>query len=108
MAITGDVHIKVDTKVLIGKSQEVSKSIKNMENCFEELERIVSRTSYYWIGDAGDAHRKVYTEQKPKVEEMMKRLKEHPADLLTIAQTYETAEASVQAIAAELPTDVIS
>lgn len=108
MAITGNVEIKVNTSVLNSKAQSVSKSIANMASCFENLETIINRTDYYWIGEAGDAHRRIYREQKPKIDEMMRRLKEHPADLLAISQTYDTTEREVQAVAAELPADVIS
>lgn len=107
MAITGSVHIKVNTAVLNSKAQAVSKSIKNMSNCFDRLETIINRTSYYWIGEAGDTQRKMYKDQKPKIDEMMKRLKEHPTDLMEIARTYESAEAEVASIATELPADVI-
>lgn len=108
MAITGNVEIKVNTMVLNNKAQAVSKSIANMVNCFENLEIIINRTNYYWIGEAGDSHRRLYRTLKPKIDEMMKRLKEHPADLLAISQRYEKTEAEVQAVSAELPTDVIS
>lgn len=108
MAITGEVHIKVNTTVLNEKAQEVSRSITNMANCFEQLERIISRTSYYWIGEAGDLHRKIYQENREQIEEMFKRLKEHPTDLMTIAQTYAMAEQAVQSVAVELPGDIIS
>lgn len=107
MAITGDVHIKVDSNVLRDKAVSVSKSIANMASCLEQMETVINRTYSYWIGEAGDMHRKIYQEQRPRLEEMMKRLKEHPADLLTIAQTYDTAEAAVQEIASELPGDII-
>ena len=108
MPITGDVHIKVNSAVLNSKAQTVSNSIRNMANCFEQLETIVNRTSYYWIGEAGDIHRKIYKDQKPQIDEIMKRLKEHPVDLVTIAQTYDSAESAVQSMAAELPGDIIS
>ncbi len=108
MAITGDVHIKVNSAVLNSKAQTVSKSIARMEECFGQLEKIISRTSYYWIGEAGDLHRKMYRDQKEPIYGMMKRLKEHPDDLLAIAQTYEKVEAEVQSMAMELPGDVIS
>jgi len=107
MAITGSVQIKVNTSVLNSKAQDVSRSIKNMSDCFERLETIVNRTSYYWIGEAGDTQRKMYREQKPRIDEMMRRLKEHPRDLMEIARTYESVEAEVASIAAELPADVI-
>lgn len=107
MAITGDVHIKVDSAVLRDKAASVSKSIASMSGSLEQLESIISRTSSYWIGEAGDMHRKIYMDQRPLLEEMMKRLKEHPTDLLAIAQTYDTVEAAVQEIASELPGDII-
>lgn len=108
MAITGTVQIKVNPAVLNDKAQTVSKQIRNMENCFEQLDMIVNRTAYYWIGEGGDKHRMLYKQQRPQIEEMMRRLKEHPDDLLAIAQKYEMAESSVQSMAAELPDDVIS
>ncbi len=108
MAITGDVRVKVNSAVLNSKAQAVSNSIGKMQQCFDQLETIIKRTSYYWIGEAGDLHRKIYQEQQPQIEEMMKRLKEHPRDLVTMAQTYDAAEVQIQAMAAELPGDVIS
>ena len=108
MPITGSVHIKVNSAVLNTKAQSVSNSIKNMANCFEQLETIINRTSFYWIGEAGDMHRKIYRDQKSQIDEMMKRLKEHPVDLVMIAQTYESTESAVQSMAAELPGDIIS
>lgn len=108
MSIIGDVHIKVNSAVLNAKAQSVSASIRNMADCFEQLETIINRTSYYWIGEAGDMHRNMYKEQKSQIDEMMKRLKEHPDDLVTIAQSYESAESAVQSMASELPGDIIS
>ena len=107
MAIIGDVHIKVSTEVLESKSETVSKSVDNMVNCFDELERIINRTSYYWIGEAGDLHRRLYQEQKDNIEEMIKRLREHPRDLIAIAQNYQTANTRAMEIASALPGDII-
>lgn len=108
MPIIGDVRIKVDSAVLNAKAQSVSNSIRIMNTYLEQLEMIVSRTSYYWIGEAGNMHRKLYKDQKSQINEMMKRLKEHPEDLMKIAQTYNSAESAVQSMAAELPGDIIS
>lgn len=108
MAIIGDVHIKVNTAVLNDKAQAVSRSVTNMANCFEQLERIINATSYYWIGEAGDMHRKMYQDHKEQIDEMFKRLKEHPTDLMTIAQTYVAVDKEVQSLESELPGDVIS
>ncbi len=107
MAIAGEVFIKVDTAGLVSTADAVSKSIRNMRECFEQLETIISRTSHYWIGEAGDLHRKIYQGQKPQIEEMMKRLEEHPADLLTIAGVYVPTEKNAESIAESLPGDVV-
>ena len=107
MAIAGDVQIKVNSTVLRDKADAVTKSIKQMQEQYDQLEQIVNKTSYYWIGEAGDMHRETYNEQKPKIEEMLKRLKEHPVDLVAIAQMYENVESELQSIAAELPGDII-
>lgn len=107
MAIGGDVVIKVEPEVLVEKSQEVSASIRKMASCFEDLERIINRTNYYWIGEAGDMHRRLYQEQKENVDEMMRRLKEHPQDLLTIAQNYVQTERAVEAVANQLSGNAI-
>lgn len=108
MAIAGDVQIKVDSAALLEKAGLVRTNILNMEKCFDNLEQIVTRTSYYWIGEAGEMHRNIYREQMPKVDEMLKRLKEHPADLEGIARTYESAESQIQSYAEELPGNIIS
>ena len=52
-------------------------------------------------------HRTIYQNQKLHIEEMMKRLKEHPADLIVIAQTYIEAEERAESLASGLPGDVI-
>ena len=108
MAIAGEVRIKVDSTVLRDKADAVRKSINLMEEQFMQLEQLVNKTSYYWIGEAGDMHRKTYKDQKQNIEDMLKRLKEHPADLVAIALNYEETEAQLQSLAAELPGDIIS
>lgn len=100
-------HIKVTPEVLSDKSGQVLKCVNNMANTFQQLETVVNRTSYYWIGEAGDLHRKLYNQQKSTIDEMMQRLREHPRDLITIAQIYSNVEKEVESIAIELPGDVI-
>ncbi len=107
MPIGGGISFKVKTEVLVEKSQEVSASIRKMAACFDDLERMINRTSYYWIGEAGEIHRRLYQEQKDHVDEMMKRLKEHPEDLLAIARNYVQTEQAAEAVADGLPGDAI-
>ena len=107
MAISGNVEVKVSPAELLSKAETVSAGIANMENQCGQLEQIINRTSSYWIGEAGDMHRTIYQNQKLHIEEMMKRLKEHPADLIVIAQTYIEAEERAESLASGLPGDVI-
>lgn len=107
MSDIANVQIKVSTEVLKAKADEVSAKISNMKNYFEEVEGLISGTNGYWIGEAGDLHRKLYNDQKEKIEEIFKRLEEHPKDLLTIALNYEDVEARVEEISTALPGDII-
>ena len=107
VAIIGEVRVKVSTEVLRDKAQNVTNSIKNMGNCFSELESIINRTVYYWIGDAAEQHRRIYREQRESIDEMMKRLKEHPQDLLTISQNYDLAEKQTAEMINRLPGNII-
>lgn len=107
MGAIGEVHVKVSTEILNQKADSVNKSILVMENCFQELANIMDRTGYYWIGEAGEQHRRMYAEQRQNVDEMIRRLKEHPRDLQAISQNYVVTEKAVQEIATALPGDVI-
>lgn len=107
MSIVGDVRIKVSTDALINKADVVSQNIIRMENCFAEMESIINRTAGYWIGEAGNMHRQIYREEIPTIEEMIKRLKEHPRDLIAIAQNYMVSEQNVREITNALAGNVI-
>ena len=86
------VEIKVQPDVLNAKASDVSTSISQMEQLFDTVQTTVARTKYYWIGAAGELHRKMFEEQKDDVETLLKRLKEHPVDLQKIAKTYIDTE----------------
>ena len=86
------VEIKVQPDVLNAKASDVSTSISQMEQLFDTVQTTVARTKYYWIGESGELHRKMFEEQKDDVETLLKRLKEHPVDLQKIAKTYIDTE----------------
>lgn len=93
MAIVGDVQLRVEnTNVLRTKAGTVKTQINRMNQCLEELEARLEGTKGYWIGEAGDLHRRLYQEQKGDVAIMMKRLSEHPTDLIAIADVYDKTE----------------
>lgn len=105
--LAGEVVLKVTPEQLKEKSVTVEAQIKVVQNSFEELKRRINATSSYWIGEAGDLHRKLYNDEEDTINEMMRRLKEHPRDLITIADTYIGAENEAKSIADQLTGDVI-
>lgn len=105
--IGGNVEFKVTPEVLVEKADEVSAKLTKMQNLLDTIEGAVERTRSYWIGEAGDLHRKMYEDEKETIAEIMLRLNEHPVDLRAIAQTYMDVETAVTNLAEELPTDVL-
>ena len=107
MAISGNVQIKVNPEDLIAKAETVTQYINKVVSSFDSISEIINGTNYYWIGEAGDLHRKMYNEEKDNIDTMFRRLKEHPRDLMTMAGAYADTEKAVEAMATELPGDVI-
>ena len=107
MAIIGSVRIKVDTNALKAKADTVTTEISAMEQRFDQLEAIIKKTASYWIGEAGDEHRRLYEEQKDEIDKIMRRLKEHPIDLKTMAGVYEKVETEAVTIGQSLNGNVI-
>lgn len=103
----GQVTLKVTPEVLTEKSSEVAQKVASMRAHFEELKEVVNKTSAYWLGEAGDMHRNMYKELEGDVEEILKRLGEHPVDLVTIAQRYSDVELKIQQEIQELPSDIL-
>lgn len=88
------VEIKVSPEVLDAKAQDVMGEIKQMEQLFKEVQELAARTRYYWIGAAGELHRKLVEDKKGDIEKIIKRLKDHPTNLQKIAGVYRTTESS--------------
>lgn len=108
MAMDGSgVEIKVQPDVLNAKASEVSSSISRMEQLFDTVQSTVARTKYYWIGEAGELHRRMFEEQKDDVETLLKRLKEHPVDLQKIAKTYIDTEQQQTEASSQMSSNLI-
>lgn len=108
MNITGDVTIKVRPADLRQKAAEVSDRIEKVTALFAEAERLVQSTRGYWIGEAGEAHRREYLEQRDNITEILRRLRVHPTDLLKISGNYIEGEDLIQGRVSLLQADAIS
>lgn len=103
----GNREIVVSTEELLAKANEVETIITHMEINFEELTTYVDGTKSYWVGPGGDAKRALYESYKDDIAEILKRLKEHPIDLQTMAGEYVAAETKSSETARALAGDVI-
>ena len=102
-----NVVIKVTPETLVTKADEVLADVSLMKQNLDTLMQKIEGTKGYWIGEAGELNRKLFTDQKQEIETMMRRLNEHPNDLKTIAGKYTAIEKQVTVMANALTDDVI-
>ena len=96
MAIQGGIELLVTPERLNQKAGEVEKHVANMRQRFVAMNVLVQKSKGYWIGDAGNMHRQNYSEQQDNIEQVLRRLGEHPGDLRAIAQTYTATELKIE------------
>lgn len=101
------IQLKVSPDELKNKAGEITKQIQQMERNWNQLCELVNASKVYWEGDAGEQHRKLLKENEKDVQVILKRLKEHPEDLLEMAGIYTSAEEHAAQIANMLPDNVI-
>ncbi len=101
------MSLNVSPEALRNAAQTAQGRINKMVQLFDSVEQLVSRSKGYWQGDAGEFHRKSYEDRKEDIALALKRLQEHPGDLLAMADVYDTSESTAREIAAALPSDVL-
>lgn len=97
-SFSGGFEIKVEPSFLRERATEVQAIHKAMKAAFDQMNADVNSTSSYWRGDAGDANRKAYNDMKESIEVMLKRLEEHPVDLMKMAGVYTKSEADAEEV----------
>lgn len=102
-----DIVLRVTPDVLRQKSGEFTDIIKQIKAHFDRVESISAKTKGYWQGDAGTRDRESYASYKSDIQYIVRRLEEHPTDLLTMAGIYSEAEKTVVATNAQLKTNEI-
>lgn len=100
-------HLKVSLDKMESKANEISGQITEIENEWKKLSSIIKKTKKYWKGDASELHQTYRDECETEMTELLKRLKEHPKDLLVMVGVYEKAEQEAVQLAQALPDDVI-
>lgn len=103
-----DIQIKVAPQVMRRQANDFGESVSKIRTCYESLKRTAEATKGSWVGDAANAYRSYVKKIDKDVQEILKRLGEHPVDLLKMAELYDAGEQKAAEIASSLPTDVIS
>lgn len=98
--------IQVEPEKLKEQADIVTGYINAIKKDFDGIRQIVKLTGIYWQGDASKKHRYIYDENEDDIEQILKRLWEHPIDLQKMAGIYEKAEELNETLANNLPEDV--
>lgn len=102
------IRLKVSTDKMVSKANEITVQITTVERNWSKMKNLVKNTKIYWQGEASDAHQKSFLQLEESGDRLPKRLKEHPDDLLKMADLYIETEKAVQSRASALPQNIIS
>lgn len=102
-----NIQIKVTTETLISVSADVRQKISNVENAFDEIDSIVSGTSWYWEGDGQRGFREYYNIRRDDYTRILHEFKTHIDNLQEIAGVYQETEKTAVSTANMLLGDVI-
>lgn len=99
--------LRVTPKILEDKAEEFRALVQDIQRRFNRIENISKKTKGYWEGEAGDCDRTGYASYQDDINFIVRRLLEHPDDLLTMAGIYREAEQDVAELNSQLKTDEI-
>lgn len=102
-----DFVLRVTPEVLQQKAGEFTNIVNTIQRHFNQVEDIASRTKGYWQGEAGTQDRESYASYKEDIQFIIRRLEEHPTDMLTMAGIYSDVEQRVMETNAVLQTNLI-
>lgn len=101
------ITLKVNPEILKTKASEIESDIHSLENDFNSILDVISRTTAYWQGISADKARREFQGQKDDALRIIKRFREYPLDLMTMAGVYEKTESDILSDNNVLNTDVI-
>lgn len=102
-----DFTFRVKPEELEKRSCDFSEVIRSIRGHFDQIEEVSGKTRGYWRGEAGDKDRAGYHSYQDDIVFILKRLEEHPIDLLKMAGLYKEAEREVLSKSEKLKVDQI-
>ena len=102
-----EFKLRVTPETLEQEAGEFTDLIREIKGRFDRIQSVASKTKSYWRGEAGDQDREGYASFQEDIDFVLRRLEEHPDDLLQMAGIYRQAERDVTSTNAALKTDLI-
>lgn len=103
-----DFTMKVSPDVMISQADEIKGSVESIRQQFVSIEEHVRRSPGYWEGEASDLHTNRFAEVKKNCDDIIRRLSEHPDDLLKMAGLYTESETRSKEESNSLMSNIIS
>lgn len=103
----GQIVIKAEAEVLFASADSAAGRIASIKKRFDTIEQTVNQSADYWIGPAGEQHRRSYQRYSQQIEEALSVFQEHVDDLRKIAQNYADTDLAVKELSQDLPQDVL-
>lgn len=101
------IQLKVNPTDLTTKATEITDLVGKISRQYNMLKSNAEASVGYWEGDAANAFRAYVKSLDKEMQTVLKRLGEHPVDLVKMAGLYETNEGQIQERISTLPTEVI-
>ncbi len=89
------IKLRVTPDVLTREAGDIQKQIDDLKRQFDGIGNEVRRSRSYWEGQASDMHNKLYEMEEDDMERIIKKLKNHPVNLLKMAGLYKETEAEL-------------
>ena len=93
---------------MLNQAETIKGSVKNIKKMFESIEKRVSGSQTYWEGSASNAHITKYNKIKENCRDIIRRLSEHPKDLMKMSGLYKGTETEAQEDANSLAGNILS
>lgn len=101
------IDFKVTPEVLDQRGLDLLYQINSSEKLYGQIRDVVTRTSSYWKGEAGNHHRQMFREQDDEIKAIFDRLHNYPVNLNEISARYKKVEAKEKTANASVPNNLI-
>lgn len=91
--------VKVDSAELKAKAEDAYQKIRQYQETVEQMSSLVSASSSYWGGEAGEMYREVLRLQINTAKELLETYKNYPKELLEYAGIYSEVIAQTESLA---------